>query len=427
VRNGVARDDSARPIALFLPSLVGGGAERSMLNLAKAFAARGHRVELVLCRALGALLSEVPASIPVVTLKRSRLTARLAPLVADVAGFASLLRPVLLARNPATLRYLVGLARYLKRRQPRALICALTYANLAGLWAREIARARTRVVISEHIHLSRDLQDNRNANNWKWRFVAPLLHRAYPRADAIVAVSNGVADDLSRFADLPRSRVVTIYNPMVNDELLEKAKAPVDHPWFAPGAPPVILGAGRLETQKDFPTLLKAFARVCAQREARLIILGEGREEERLRALAGELGVASQVDLPGFTLNPYAYMARAAVFVLSSAWEGLPLVPVEAMACGCPVVSTDCPSGPAEILHGGVYGPLVPVGDHEAMANAIASMLDQPPDLERLRARAAEFSVERAAKLYLGLIFEAESGVQGFDYEDGITDHRTQP
>jgi len=424
-----AHDDSARPIALFIPSLVGGGAERAMLNLAKAFAARGHRVEMVLCRAQGALLSEVPASIPGLTLKRSRLTARLAPLVADVAGFASLLRPVLLARNPATLRYLLDLTRYLKRRQPRALVCALTYTNLAGLWARELAGARTRVLVSEHIHLSRDLQDNRNAKNWKWRFVAPLIHRVYPWADAIVAVSNGVADDLSRFANLRRSRIVTIYNPMVNAELLEKAKVPVDHPWFAPGAPPVILGAGRLETQKDFPTLLKAFARVCARREARLIILGEGREEERLRALARELGVASQVDLPGFTLNPYAYMARAAVFVLSSAWEGLPLVPAEAMACGCPVVSTDCPSGPAEILEGGVYGPLVPVGDHEAMANAIASMLDQPPDRERLRARAAEFSVERAAKLYLDLIFDAGSGVQRLDYEDGIiaTDHRTQP
>jgi glycosyltransferase involved in cell wall biosynthesis len=401
-----------------------------MLHLATAFVARGHRVELVLCRAQGALVSEVPSSITVVTLKRSRLTARLAPLVADMAGFASLVRPVLLARNPsATLRYLLGLTRYLERRQPRALLCALTYPNLAGLWARMLARASTRVVVSEHINLSRDLQDNPNANNWKWRFVAPLIHRVYPRADAIVAVSNGVAADLSRFADLPRSRMVTIYNPMVNAELLEKAKAPVDHPWFAPGAPPVILGAGRLERQKDFPTLLKAFARVCTQRRARLIILGEGREEGRLRALARGLGVASEVDLPGFTVNPYAYMARAAIFVLSSAWEGLPLVLAEAMACGCPVISTDCPSGPAEILHRGAYGPLVPVGDHEAMADAIASMLDQPPDRERLRARAAEFSVERAARLYLDLIFEAESGVQRLNYEDGITatDHRTQP
>ena len=180
----------------------------------------------------------------------------------------------------------------------------------------------------------------------------------------------------------------------------------MDHPWFAPGSPPVVLGIGRLTTQKDFPTLLKAFAQVRAVRKARLMILGEGRDRQALEVLARELGVASDVDLPGFVLNPFPYMVRASLLVLSSAWEGLPGVLIEAMACGCPVVSTDCPSGPSEILDGGAYGPLVPVGDDGALAKAILSVLEMPPDPERLRARAALFSVERATDQYLQVLLE---------------------
>jgi glycosyltransferase involved in cell wall biosynthesis len=168
-----------------------------------------------------------------------------------------------------------------------------------------------------------------------------------------------------------------------------------------PGSPPVVLGAGRLEAQKDFPTLLKAFARVRAVREARLILLGEGKDRPLLEALAQDLRVAENVELPGFVENPFAYMARATVFVLSSTYEGLPGVLIQAMACGCPVVSTDCPSGPAEILAGGAYGPLAPVGDDRALAQAILAQLDAPVDRERLCARAALFSVEHAVERYL--------------------------
>jgi glycosyltransferase involved in cell wall biosynthesis len=164
--------------------------------------------------------------------------------------------------------------------------------------------------------------------------------------------------------------------------------------------------------QKDFPTLLKAFARVRAVRPARLLILGEGKERTELEVLARELGVASDVALPGFVPNPFPHMMRASVFVLSSAWEGLPGVLIEAMACGCPVVSTDCPSGPAEILDGGVYGPLVPVGDDAALAKAILSVLETPPDPERLRARAALFSTDHAADQYLELLLGPCGGGQ---------------
>jgi len=263
-------------------------------------------------------------------------------------------------------------------------------------------------VTSEHNPLSHQVVQRSKRWNWRWRFLPPLIRGVYPWADAIVAVSNGVADDLSSTAGIARKRITTIYNPVVTPGLQEKARATLNHPWFAPGSPPVVLGVGRLAAEKDFPTLLKAFARVRAVRKARLMILGEGRERATLEALAHELGVATDVELPGFVDNPFAYMARAAVFVLSAVWEGFGNVVVEAMACGCPVVSTDCPSGPAEIMDGGAYGSLVPVGDDAALAKAILSVLETPPDLERLRARAALFSVDRAADQYLEVLCRSE-------------------
>ncbi|NLO89188.1 MAG: glycosyltransferase, partial [Clostridia bacterium] len=188
---------------------------------------------------------------------------------------------------------------------------------------------------------------------------------------AVVAVSQGVADDLVKTTGLMRELIKVIYNPIVTPELLEKAKESIGHPWFKPGQPPVILSAGRLTAAKDFPTLIHAFARVRAERLARLMILGEGEERPNLESLVRELGLESDVSMPEFVENPYAYMARAAVFVLSSAWEGFGNVLVEAMAVGTPVVSTDCPSGPAEILEGGKWGKLVPVGDVEKLAKAL--------------------------------------------------------
>jgi len=198
--------------------------------------------------------------------------------------------------------------------------------------------------------------------------------------------------------------VQVIYNPVVTDQLLAKAAAPLDHPWFVPGSPAVILSAGRLTAQKDYPTLLRAFARLTAGREARLIVLGEGEARGSLEALARDLGVADQIFFASFVENPFAYMARADLFVLSSAWEGHPNVIVEAMACGTPVVSTDCPSGPAEILDNGKYGRLVPVGDADDLSAAMAATLDAPPKAESLRARARMFHANAAAGAYLAAL-----------------------
>ena len=231
-------------------------------------------------------------------------------------------------------------------------------------------------------------------------------------ADAIVAVSHGVAEDLADVTGLPRETISVIYNPVVDDRLAQLAAAPLEHPWFRTSGPPVLLAVGRLAPQKDYPTLIEAFARVRAKRAVRLLILGDAknaqdmaRERATLMQIAARKNVADDLELAGFAANPAAYMAHAALLVLSSRHEGLGNVLIEALACGCPVVSTDCPHGPAEILGQGIYGRLVPVGDSEAMAAAILATLDEPPDRERLRVRGAEFTVERAVDAYLDLLF----------------------
>jgi glycosyltransferase involved in cell wall biosynthesis len=380
-------DTTARPgrLALFIYDFSGGGAQRCTLTLANAFAARGYEVDMVVVRARGPLLPELSPRVRLVAFDRQ---------------WRSLPWPAL-EKMPKAMS-LVALATYLRTERPEIVLSAASHVNRAALWARLLTRVRTRLVIRISNHPTRSAVDTRGRRQrlrlWQARYL-------YPKADAIVANSDGVADDVARITGLPRTRIETIYNPVGTPELREKLGAPLNHPWFAPNAPPVVLGVGKFKSQKDFPTLLKAFARVRAARPARLVILGEGRQRTGLEALARSLDVSADVALPGFVSNPYPYMKRAALFVLSSAWEGLPGVLVEALTCGCPVVSTDCPSGPAEVLDGGTYGALVPVGDDRALADAILAGLQAPPDRERLRARAALFDSEHAVDRYLEVLW----------------------
>jgi glycosyltransferase involved in cell wall biosynthesis len=255
--------------------------------------------------------------------------------------------------------------------------------------------------------LSRKVAD-KSGKGAQWRSLPPLIGRMYAQADAIIAVSNGVADDLAITAGLPRGAIDTVYNPVVTPGLAVRAAAPAPHPWLEDDGSPVIVAAGRLVPQKNFTLLLNAFARLREQRAVRLIILGEGPERPRLEVLAHTLGVSGDVALPGFVDNPYAAFSRAALFVLSSDYEGLGNVLIEALACGCPVVSTDCPSGPTEILQGGRFGELVPVDDIEALTAAMTRTLDAPLPAETLRQRGGEFSLERSAKRYLQLLLPTE-------------------
>jgi glycosyltransferase involved in cell wall biosynthesis len=402
---------SGQRVAFVLHGFSGGGMERSMLRLAEAFLERGLAVDFVVGQAKGELLQDVPADARVIELaKRSVFAARPYGLVADPSAFALLLRPKsMLGMLKPLVRRLPPLVAYLRASRPDAILAAEPRYNVIAVWGRQLSGLRSRVVISERIQVSRHASFG---GPWGEPGLHGLLRRAYLGADAIVAVSDGVADDLAAHGGIPRNRITTVYNPVVGPDLVAKAQERPDHPWFAPGAPPVILAAGRLDPQKDFATLMRAFAQVRQGRSARLMILGAANPAnlayaEELRALPGILRVEPDVALPGFVDNPFAFMAHAAVFVLSSLYEGLPGVLIQALACGCPVVSTDCLSGPAEVLDHGRFGPLVPVGAVAALARAIEHVLDDPIPSERLRDRAELFSVQRSADAYLELLFPA--------------------
>ena len=402
-----------RRVALVFASFSGGGIERSMLKLSRALLAQGLAVDLVVGEAEGELTAEVPQQATVVEAEPSSLwRVRFAALAADRATLGLLMTRKLRPLKPLRrLRRLPTLVRYLEGARPDAVLAAEAHHNLMMVWARHVARVDCRIVLSEHVQASRH---ESRFNPWASDDLLPLLRRAYLKADAIVAVSDGLADDLAACSEIPRNRITRVYNPVVEPDLLLGARQPLDHPWFATGAPPVILGAGRLHPQKDFATLIRAFAALHARRPVRLVILGTRTDTEyaaALQALATELGVAQDVEMPGFARNPFPFMSRAAVFVLSSRYEGLGNVLIEALACGTPVVSTDCPSGPAEVLDNGQFGPLVPVGDDAALACAIEHVLDDPPAAQSLRARARLFTVERAAERYRRLLFPAENGV----------------
>lgn len=393
-------------IALFMHGLQGGGAERVVLDLADLFRRAGHHAQVVVGTRRGEYADDVPEGIEVYEVGSRPVLGRLQALAADPGGFAALARPVLFApRTSTTVGYLPGLTAYLRRERPDALLSVLSYGNLVAIWARRLAGVPTRIVVSERNTLSQShVATKKRQRRWRQRHLPALIARTYPFADAITTVSEGVADDLAEATGLPRESLVTVYNPVVTERLSERAGEPLDHPWFRPGEPPVVLGVGRLRPQKDFETLLRAFASLRERRAARLVILGEGPARSKLEGLARELGISEHFALPGFVRNPFAYMARAGVFVLSSKFEGLPGALIQAMACGCSVVSTDCPSGPREILEAGRHGELVAVGDPKSLASAIERALLAPTAPERLRERARIFSSERVAQAYLDLL-----------------------
>lgn len=372
-------------VAVFLSGLAGGGAQRRSLLLARGFMERGCTVDLIVVHAEGPFRTAVAPGIRLLALEpcASRL-----PVIRRIKGLW-------------VISSLFALARYLAATRPDVLLATSIPANLTALWGRALSRTRTPIVITANLNLTKATA--------KWgALIAKLLRwlvaHAYSGAQAVIAISRGVADDLITVTGIPGKRVFSIYNPLDLEWVTCQSRETVGHPWLAVGAPPVVLAVGKLKRQKDYPTLVRAFARVRAHREMRLVILGEGEERACLERLIKNLGVEADVYLPGFVENPFAWMARVSVFVLASAWEGLSNVLLEALACGCTVVSTDCPSGPREILAGGAFGHLVPVGDDAALAAAIAAALSAPSQRERSIARAAEFGCDSAVERYLAVL-----------------------
>ncbi len=364
---------SNKKLAIFVPDLAFGGAQRSILKLASGLAQRQNPVDLVLGIAEGPLLKEVPPTVRLVNLHSRRASAALP-----------------------------GLIKYLKTEKPFSLLSVL-HGNIIALWGWRLARVSARIIVSERSTLSQESKHYRG--DLRNRFMPNLARVFYPWAYRVVAVSQGVANDLVDVIGIPREKIQVIYNPIITPEMCIK----VQEPWLSSGTSdkdlPIVLSVGRLATEKGFDTLIKAFAAVVKETPAKLVILGDGPQKESLTELARQLGVLDHVHLPGFVENPYPWMAHAQVFVLSSRWEGLPGVLIEAMYCGARIVSTDCPHGAREILSDGKYGKLVGVDDVQAMSSGILAAIkgdfSKPPTESWQR-----FKSETIINQYTRILFE---------------------
>ncbi len=376
-------------IAVFVSFSGLGGVERMVMHLCEGFVEHGCAVDLLLINGREPL-SPIPSGVRTVPLGSSHTYTSLFPL-----------------------------ARYLKQHRPKALLAAKNRANEVAIMARQMAGVPTRIIVRMGTTLSAALKGKSAVKKMVW--YQPMRF-TYPRCDAVVAVSRGVADDMIRITGVDRSKVHVIHNPVITCGMTRMAACPVPHPWLATPEMPVVMGVGRLTRQKDFKTLIRAFEILTRKIPSRLIILGEGNERMALEDLTARLGLADRVDFPGHVENPYAYVSRASLFVLSSLWEGSPNVLTEALALGTPVVATDCPSGPREVLAKGRHGPLVPMEDHGAMAMAMEQVLRHPPDKKTLVQAVAQYKVNESSRHYLDVMLdetatttlENPSGLRGF-------------
>lgn len=355
-------------ICVFLPSLAGGGAERVMARLTNEFSHRGFEVDLVLAHADGPYLSDLSDKVNLIDLECSGVLSALPKLI-----------------------------KYLNKHEPNSLLTAMNHSNIVATVATIFSRSKVRLILSERLHFGAHLKRSHSLKEW---IVKCLMHFLYRRADKIICVSKEIEHYLLSSLNLDKNKITTIYNPVVDQKLIEDSHAPNSHQWLQSKDLPVIVSAGRLNAQKNQTLLIDAFHQLIQTKKARLIIFGEGELRHQLEQQIKDLNLIDHVLLPGFESNLFSSFRKADLFVLSSDYEGLPGVLIQAMACGLPIVSTDCPTGPAEILEQGKWGELVPVGDRVALSNAIATALDKTsyPAVEE---RAQFFNVETATQQYL--------------------------
>lgn len=362
-------------ISFFLSSLRGGGAERVMVTLANEMATRGYEVDLL------------PASVEGVY-------------VNDIADAVSLVELQTVDMLPSeTLPALPALTHYLGEKEPTTLLSTMDGPNVVALWANALAGSDTDAVI----RLSNTIRTR--SEHLKGRLLDRFVKKWYPTADEVVTVSSDIQTDAESLLDVPSEKTTVIHNPIDLERIDEQKLIPVSDSWFNDDVP-LVLGVGRLDEQKQFSTLIEAVAHLQSQQPCRLVLLGDGPRRDRLLALVDSKGVSDVVKLLGFVKNPYAYMAKADIFALSSAWEGCPNVLLEALACGTTPVATDCPGASADILDSGEYGFLTPVGDAKKMAAAISSALTSSVPDTKLWRRARHFSIKRVADRYERVLLE---------------------
>lgn len=357
-------------LAFFLPNLRGDGAVRMMLVLAEGFSRDGYQVDVLVARNEGESAALLPDNVRLVDLSASR-----------------------------SLMAVLALARYLRKHRPEILFATEHYSGFPALYALMIARTSTPCVIRQDNTWSMDM----GRAQWRHRAVNSLVARLlFPKAH-LIAVSKGVATDIAEQLSLPPRRITVIYNPVISPRLEMLAKQPVDHPWFGNDDIPVILAIGRLAPAKGFDVLISAFAELIRHTPARLLILGEGPERHKLESLVSSLGLADSCQLPGYESNPYRFLSRASAFVLSSRFEGLPTVLIEALSLNAPVVATDCPSGPREILDNGRFGTLVEPENPHALCTALLNVISSPPKphSEALSDWLEQFTYERSIAAHL--------------------------
>lgn len=357
-------------IAFFTPSLGEGGSQRVIRNLAVGFAEREYDVDLLVLSADGPYAEALPEHVRVVELRADR-----------------------------TLFAVPELVRYLRNDEPDVLLSTMEHVNVATLMAGAVSRGSTAIAV--RITNPRSVESRSGISDRLQYALARLL---YPKAGAVLSLSESVREDASTHYRIDEANIHAIYNPLLIEEIRRRADEPVTLPCA--DSSDLIVNVSSLSEQKDVGTTVRAFARLVEDRDAELLLLGEGDKRAAVEATARDLGVFDRVYMPGFVDNPYAYVAAADVFVLSSLWDGLPNAVLESLACGTPVVATDSPGGVSEILADGAYGSLVPVGNHQALAAATAEMLDDPVPADVLRRRAMDFDYRSITDEYERVLFE---------------------
>ena len=362
-------------LTFFIQDFEGGGAQHMFINTANEFAKRGYQVDLLVVNDSGPNKERVLSNVNIVNMDK-----------------------------PRSLSALMPMARYYRHAKPDILLSAMTHSNVVAILARIMSFTNTtKLIVTERTFLSVHIQKTASTRDKTFSLATKIFYRF---ADKVIGISKGVAEDIRQLARLMPEKVGYIYNPVVTEQLRIDFEQDLPNTLKDHAQQKLIVTSGRLSFEKDQETLLRAFSILHKTHDAKLVFLGNGPLEEKLQKTAIELGVNEHVLFAGFVNNSLVYMKQADLFVMSSLLEGFCNTIVEALYCGLSVVSTDCPSGPREILKDGEFGHLTPVGDAAALASAMIAALERPSDAEKQKERALCFTVDTICDEYQKLFEE---------------------